>query len=68
MTKSSAVGVESPRKRSVSSVFRPTFLAAANSGLGARFGLTGGVTPTEPPGRTPAVPASRGSLRLTGRR
>jgi hypothetical protein len=44
----------------------PTFFAAASSGRGARFGLTGGATPTEPPGRTPVVPASRGSLRARG--
>src|SRR4051794_17576168 len=43
-TSSSASGVESPRKRRISSAFEPVFFAAGTSGARTRFGLTGGAT------------------------
>src|SRR6266508_4427907 len=46
-TSTSATGVESPRKRSVSKVLRPTRRAPGISSRRTRFGVTGGAASTE---------------------
>src|SRR5437764_6713863 len=61
-TSTIAVGVESPRKSSVSIVTLPAFRAAATSGVLTRFGVTGGAISTPGADRTAVTALGRASV------
>src|SRR5437764_2883656 len=61
-TSTIAIGVESPRKSSVSIVLLPTFGAAATSCVLTRFGVTGGAISMPGAGRTAVTALGRASV------